>query len=41
MGPEVEECLRQGLVGAGGATQAKARDHCGGLNGAQNREAHR
>jgi hypothetical protein len=37
--PHVEERLRQRLVGSGGGTQAKARDHSGGRNGAQKGEA--
>src|SRR5829696_2963695 len=39
IGPEVEEGLRQRLVGCRGGTETKARDHSGGLNGAQKREA--
>src|ERR687898_3498937 len=39
IGPEVEERLRQRLVGRRGGTEAKARDHSGGLNGAQKGEA--
>ena len=39
IGPDVEECLRQRLVGCGGGTEAKARDHSGGLNGDQKGEA--
>jgi enamine deaminase RidA (YjgF/YER057c/UK114 family) len=39
IGPEVEERLRQWLVGRGGSTEAKARDHSGGLNGGQKEEA--
>jgi hypothetical protein len=37
----LEERLRQRLVGCRGGTEAKARDHSGGLNGTQKGEAHR
>ena len=38
-GPEVEERLRQGLVGRGSGTEAKARDHPGELDGNQKGKA--
>ena len=38
IGPQVEERLRQGLVGRRGSAETKARDHPGGIDRGEQRE---